>query len=161
MRGIVITKGIAIPEGIAIPKPGRARRPDFLVVGAGLFGSVFAREATDRGLHCLVIERRPHVGGNVYTYEHSPKRPIVVHKYGAHIFKTNSERVWKYVLRFADFNRYTNQVLARFGDSLYNLPFNMNTFHQLWGVITPAEAEEVIARQTAPYRAAEPRNLEL
>lgn len=122
---------------------------DYLIVGAGLFGAVFAREMTDAGKHCLVIDKRNHVGGNLYTEE---TEGIQVHRYGAHIFHTSDERVWNYVNRFACFNRFTNSPMARYGDELYNLPFNMNTFHALWGVKTPAEAQAEIARQTSLAR---------
>ena len=108
---------------------------DYLIVGAGLFGAVFAHEATKKGRRCLVIDKRNHIGGNVYC---ESIEDISVHKYGAHIFHTDEKEVWEYVCRFAEFNRYTNSPLADFKGELYNLPFNMNTFHKLWGVKTPA-----------------------
>ncbi len=133
---------------------------DFLIVGAGLYGAVFAREASRAGRKCLVIDRRNHVGGNIYT---KSEYGINVHEYGAHIFHTDNARVWNYVNQFAEFNRYTNSPVARYGRELYNLPFNMNTFHQLWGVTTPKEAREEIERQTAEAKSrigGEPANLE-
>lgn len=133
------------------------KRYDYLIVGAGLFGAVFAREATDAGKMCLVIDRRPHIAGNIYTER---VEGIEVHRYGAHIFHTSDRAVWDYLSRFVTFNRFTNSPLARYGDELYHLPFNMNTFHALWGVVTPAEAKEKIAAERAPYAGREPRNLE-
>ncbi len=117
---------------------------DYLIVGAGLFGSIFAYEVGRKGKKCLVIDRRPHIGGNIYTEE---IEGINVHKYGAHIFHTSNKEVWDYVNSFAEFNRYTNSPVARYKDELYNLPFNMNTFHQLWGVKTPDEARAKIEEQ--------------
>ena len=131
---------------------------DYLIVGAGLFGAVFAHEAKTAGKRCLVIDKRAHRGGNVYCEE---VEGIRVHKYGAHIFHTDDKEVWDYVNRFVEFNRYTNSPLACYNDRLYNLPFNMNTFYQLWGVRTPAEAKVKIAEQRAAYaHIAEPANLE-
>ena len=130
---------------------------DYLIVGAGLYGAVFAREMTDAGKKCLVIDRRPHIGGNIYTEE---QEGIQVHRYGAHIFHTSSERAWAYVNRFARFNRYTNCPVANYRGELYNLPFNMNTFYQMWGVKTPAQAKAKIAEQVAQAGIAEPKNLE-
>lgn len=117
---------------------------DYLIVGSGLFGSVFAHEAHKAGRKCLVIDRRSHVGGNIYTEE---IEGINVHKYGAHIFHTSDKKIWDYVNSFVEFNRYTNAPVARYRDELYNLPFNMNTFHALWGVKTPAEAKAMIDKQ--------------
>lgn len=117
---------------------------DFLIVGAGLYGAVFAHEATKAGRSCLVIDKRQHPGGNVYTEN---IEGINVHRYGAHIFHTSNRKVWDYMNGFAEFNRYTNSPLARYKDELYNLPFNMNTFHALWGVTTPEEAREKIRQQ--------------
>ncbi|HAG69318.1 MAG TPA: UDP-galactopyranose mutase, partial [Lachnospiraceae bacterium] len=117
---------------------------DYLIVGAGLFGAVFACEAGRAGKRCLVIDKRPHVGGNIYTEEIVG---INVHKYGAHIFHTSDKAVWDYMNSFAEFNRYTNSPVARYKDELYNLPFNMNTFHELWGVRTPEEAARMIEGQ--------------
>ncbi len=117
---------------------------DYLIVGAGLYGAIFAHEATKANRRCLVIDKRDHIGGNVYTEE---IEGINVHKYGAHIFHTSNKAVWDYMNTFAEFNRYTNSPVARYKDELYNLPFNMNTFHALWGVITPDEAKAEIARQ--------------
>lgn len=130
---------------------------DYLIVGAGLFGAVFAHEATRKGKKCLVIDKRDHIGGNIYTYEEAG---IQVHKYGAHIFHTSDQRVWNYMNGFAEFNRFTNSPMARYGDKLYNMPFNMNTFYQLWGVTTPAEARAEIARQVKEAGITEPKNLE-
>ena len=110
---------------------------DYLIVGAGLFGAVFARQAADIGKRVLVIDKRDHIGGNIYTEE---IEGINVHKYGAHIFHTNDKRVWGYINRFAEFNRYTNSPVANYHGELYSLPFNMYTFNRMWGVITPDEA---------------------
>ena len=129
---------------------------DFLVVGAGLFGATAARELTDAGKKVLVVERREHIAGNVYT---ESVEGIQVHRYGAHIFHTNSERVWRYVNRFAEFNRFTNSPVANFRGKLYSLPFNMYTFNQMWGVVTPEEAEAEIDRQRKEITG-EPANLE-
>ena len=130
---------------------------DYLIVGAGLFGAVFAHEATAAGKKCLVIDKRSHIAGNIYTED---VEGIAVHRYGAHIFHTNNKEVWDYVNRFATFNRYTNSPVANYKGELYNLPFNMNTFTKMWGVITPAEAEAKIAEQRAAHYTAEPKNLE-
>jgi len=128
---------------------------DYLIVGAGLFGAVFAFEATQRGKRCLVIDKREHIGGNVYCEN---IEGITVHRYGAHIFHTNEKEIWEYVSRFAEFNRYTNAPIANYMGELYNLPFNMNTFYKLWGVKTPAAAREMIEKQRAGVT--EPKNLE-
>ncbi|AOZ92940.1 UDP-galactopyranose mutase [Paenibacillus crassostreae] len=130
---------------------------DYLIVGAGLFGAVFAYEAKQRGKRCLVIDKRDHIGGNVYTEE---MEGINVHKYGAHIFHTNNKKIWDYVNRFADFNRYTNSPLANYQGEIYNLPFNMNTFQKLWGVVKPDEAKQIIENQKKAAGVTEPRNLE-
>ena len=130
---------------------------DYLIVGAGLFGSIFAREAADRGKKVLVIDKRPHIGGNIYTED---IEGIQVHKYGAHIFHTNSKKAWDYVNRFAEFNRYTNSPVANYNGELYSLPFNMYTFNKMWGVVTPDEAREKIAKQRAAAGITEPKNLE-
>ncbi len=131
---------------------------DYLIVGAGLFGAVFAHEARQAGKRCLVVDKRSHAGGNLYCKDVDG---INVHLYGAHIFHTDNREVWDYVNRLAEFNRYTNCPVARYGDKLYNLPFNMNTFYQLWGVKTPAEAQSKIAGQRSEYaHIAEPANLE-
>lgn len=129
---------------------------DYLVVGAGLFGSVFAREAHQRGKSVLVIDCRHHVGGNIYTEE---IENIQVHRYGAHIFHTSNKKVWDYVNQFAEFNRYTNSPVARYKDELYNLPFNMNTFSKMWGITTPEEARNKIEQQKSEITG-EPENLE-
>lgn len=131
---------------------------DYLIVGAGLFGSVFAHEAKKRGKKCLVIDKRNHIGGNVFTEN---IEGINVHKYGAHIFHTSNKEVWNYVNSFIEFNRYTNSPIANYKGQLYNLPFNMNTFFQLWGVKSPKEAKLKIEEQRAQYRyILEPKNLE-
>ena len=130
---------------------------DYLVVGSGLFGSIFAHEATKRGKSCLVIEKRENVGGNIYTKN---VKGINVHQYGAHIFHTSNKEVWEYINQFAEFNRYTNSPVANYKNELYNLPFNMNTFNKLWGVITPAEAQAKIEEERKAAGITEPRNLE-
>lgn len=130
---------------------------DYLIVGAGLFGAVFAHEATKRGKTCLVIDKRDHIAGNIYTEEICG---INVHKYGAHIFHTSNKDVWDYICSFASFNRYTNEPIARYKDEVYNLPFNMNTFSRMWGVFTPDEARAKIAEQIAEAGIASPANLE-
>lgn len=130
---------------------------DYLIVGAGLFGSVFARETTDFGKKCLVIDRRNHIAGNVYCEK---IEGINVHRYGAHIFHTNNDEVWAYVNRFATFNDYVNMPEAIYKGERYNLPFNMNTFRQLWGVTTAEEAQAKIAEQIAELNIGEPKNLE-
>lgn len=130
---------------------------DYLVVGAGLFGAIFAYEANKAGKKVLVIDRRPHVGGNIYTEE---VEGIQVHKYGAHIFHTSNKEVWDYIQQFAEFNRYTNCPVARYKDEMYNLPFNMNTFSKMWGIKTPEEAKEIIDRQIKEADIKEPANLE-
>ena len=131
---------------------------DYLIVGAGLFGSVFAQQMTLKGKKCLVIERRNHIAGNVYTEK---QEDIQVHKYGAHIFHTSNKEVWDYVNSFVEFNRYTNSPIANYKGKLYNLPFNMNTFYQLWGVRTPEEALKKIEEQKAEFNyIKEPKNLE-
>lgn len=130
---------------------------DYLIVGAGLFGAIFAHEAKKAGKKVLVIDRRDHIGGNIYTKE---VEGIQVHQYGAHIFHTSDKEVWDYIQQFAEFNRYTNSPVARYKDELYNLPFNMNTFGKMWGVRTPAEAKEIIQRQIKEAGITEPKNLE-
>lgn len=130
---------------------------DYLIVGAGLFGAVFAYEMTKEGKNCLVIEKRNHIGGNAYT---ELKENINVHKYGAHIFHTNNKDIWQYINQFADFNRFTNSPIANYNGELYNLPFNMNTFYQMWGVKTPEEAKLKIEEQKAESKIENPKNLE-
>ena len=130
---------------------------DYLIVGSGLFGSIFAYEANKKGKKCLVIEKRSHIGGNIYTEN---IEGIQVHKYGAHIFHTSNKEVWKYINQFAEFNRYTNSPVARYKDELYNMPFNMNTFNKLWGVITPSEAKAKIEEEKKEAGITEPKNLE-
>lgn len=133
------------------------KRYDYLIVGAGLYGAVFARELTQRGKSCLVIDRRNHIAGNIYTEKMAG---INVHKYGAHIFHTSDREVWEYVNHFAEFNNYVNSPLAVYRDELYNLPFNMNTFSKMWGIRTPKEARQMIERQVAELGITEPQNLE-
>lgn len=130
---------------------------DYLIAGAGLFGAVFACEMVKRGKKCLVVEKRPHIGGNVYTREQSG---IQVHEYGAHIFHTSQKNIWEYVNQFAEFNQYINSPIAIYHDELYNLPFNMNTFSKMWGVRTPAEAQAKIQEQVESLHITEPKNLE-
>lgn len=130
---------------------------DYLIVGSGLFGCVFAYEATKRGKKCLVIDKRSHLGGNIYNEE---VEGIQVHKYGAHIFHTNDKEIWEYVNSFVEFNRYTNSPIANYKGELYNLPFNMNTFYQLWKIKTPQEAQEKINSQINQFNEGEPKNLE-
>jgi len=133
------------------------KKYDYLIVGAGLFGSVFAHEMTKKNKKCLVIDKREHLGGNVYCEQ---KEGINVHKYGAHIFHTNDKRIWDYVNQFATFNNYINSPLSLSKDKLYNLPFNMNTFYQLWGTKTPFEAKQIIDEQVSKYGVKSPKNLE-
>lgn len=137
---------------------------DYLIVGSGLFGATFAFKAKQVGKSCLVIDKRPHLGGNVYCED---IEGINVHKYGAHIFHTNNKDVWDFVNSIVPFNRFTNSPIANYKGSLYNLPFNMNTFYQMWGVFTPDEARQKIEEQKAEVTAvmkkagvSEPRNLE-
>ena len=135
----------------------RGDHVDYLVVGAGLFGSVFAHEAKKAGKKVAVIEKRDHIGGNIYTEK---VNGIHVHKYGAHIFHTSDRKVWNYVNRYAEFNQYINAPVARYRDELYNLPFNMNTFSRMWGVVTPEEARSKIQEQISQLSITEPKNLE-
>ena len=133
------------------------KKYDYLIVGSGLFGSIFAYEASKRGKSCLVIEKRNHIGGNIYCEN---VHGINVHKYGAHIFHTSNKEVWEYINRFAEFNNYINSPVAVYKDELYNLPFNMNTFSKMWGIKTPAEAKAIIEEQKAQYHIENPKNLE-
>jgi UDP-galactopyranose mutase len=130
---------------------------DYLIVGAGLFGAVFANIARSGGKRCLVIDRRRHIGGNIYSYE---LEGIQVHKYGPHIFHTQGKRVWEYVNRFTEFNGFILSPIANYKGELYNLPFNMNTFAKMWGITTPEEAKAIIDKQTASHKGKEPVNLE-
>lgn len=130
---------------------------DYLIVGAGLFGAVFAYEATKKGKKCLVIDKRDHIAGNIYTKE---TENINVHQYGAHIFHTSDRKIWDYVNSFADFNNYINSPVAVYKDELYNLPFNMNTFSKMWNVKTPSEAKAIIEKQIEELNITEPKNLE-
>lgn len=130
---------------------------DYLIVGAGLYGAVFAHEAKKAGKRCLVIDKRDHIAGNIYTKE---VEGIQVHEYGAHIFHTSNRDVWDYVNQFAEFNQYINSPVAVYKEELYNLPFNMNTFSKMWNVRTPRQAKEIIARQISELNISEPQNLE-
>jgi UDP-galactopyranose mutase len=130
---------------------------DYLIVGSGLFGSVFGYEMKQKGKKSLVIEKRNHIGGNVFTEE---LENINVHRYGAHIFHTNDKEIWDYIQQFAKFNRYTNSPIAIYKEELYNLPFNMNTFYQMWGVKTPEEAKKIIEHQKNEANIDNPLNLE-
>ena len=129
----------------------------YLIVGSGLYGAMFAYEAKKRGKKCLVIDKRNHIGGNIYCEN---IEGINVHKYGAHIFHTSDKKIWDYINTFAEFNNYINSPVAIYKDELYNLPFNMNTFSKLWGIKTPAEAKKIIADQIADLNITEPKNLE-
>jgi UDP-galactopyranose mutase len=133
------------------------KKYDYLIVGAGLYGAVFANEAAKRGKKCLVVDKRNHIAGNIYTEERSG---INVHVYGAHIFHTSDKFIWDYVNEFAEFNNYINSPVARYKDELYNLPFNMNTFSKMWGIATPDEAKKIIADQIKELDIKEPSNLE-
>lgn len=130
---------------------------NYLIVGSGLFGTIFAYEANKKGKKCLVIDKRNHIGGNIYTEK---IEGINVHKYGAHIFHTSNKEVWDYINQFAVFNRYTNAPIARYKNEVYNLPFNMNTFNKLWGVFTPDEAKKKIEEELKEVNIDEPKNLE-
>lgn len=130
---------------------------DYLIVGAGLYGSIFAHEAIKKGKKCLVIDKRTHVGGNIYTEE---IEGINMHKYGAHIFHTSNKKVWEYINQFVEFNNYVNSPIAIYKREIYNLPFNMNTFNKLWGVMTPEEARNKIEEQKIKYELLNPKNLE-
>ena len=132
------------------------KKYDYLVVGSGLYGAVFAREAKKAGKSVLVIDKRPNIAGNVYTED---VEKIHVHKYGAHIFHTNNKKVWNYITQFAEFNRFTNSPVANYKGELYSLPFNMYTFNKMWGVVTPEEAEAKIEEQKKEITG-EPKNLE-
>ena len=132
-------------------------RCDYLIVGAGPYGSVFAHEAKKRGKKCLVIDKRSHIGGNIYCEN---LHGINVHKYGAHIFHTSNKMVWDYLQQFTEFNRYTNSPVANYKGEIYNLPFNMNTFNKMWGVVTPQEAQTKIEKQREEYKTENPQNLE-
>lgn len=130
---------------------------DYLIVGSGLYGAVFAHEMKKRGKKILVIDQREHIGGNIYCEN---VEGINVHKYGAHIFHTSNKKVWDYIHQFADFNNYINSPIAKYKDEIYNLPFNMNTFSKMWGISKPWEAQEIIKKQIAELNIGEPKNLE-
>ena len=146
-----------IPSENTFYERGTMKKYDYLIVGAGLFGAVFANEAMKKGKTCLVIEKRAHIAGNIYT---EPVEGINVHRYGAHIFHTSNKAIWDYVNEFATFNNYVNSPVAIYHDELYNLPFNMNTFSKMWGIKTPAEAKAIIEKQVADLGITEPKNLE-
>ena len=146
-----------IKKTIRRDKGGNQMRYDYLIVGSGLFGAVFAHEMTKQGKKCLIIDKRSHIGGNIYTEE---VEGIQVHCYGAHIFHTSNKKIWYYVCRFAEFNNYINSPVAVYKDELYNLPFNMNTFSKMWGIRTPKEAKEIIQKQIESLDIGEPANLE-
>ena len=129
---------------------------DYLIVGSGLFGAIFAHEAMKKGKTCLVLEKRDHIGGNIYTEE---VEGIQVHRYGAHIFHTSNKEVWQFVNSLAEFNRYTNSPVANYKGEMYNMPFNMNTFSKMWNISTPAEAKKIIEEQKKEIPG-EPKNLE-
>lgn len=133
------------------------KKYDYLIVGAGLFGAVFAHEAAKKGKRCLVIDKRSHVGGNIYTEN---IEGINVHKYGAHIFHTSDKEIWNYVNQFAEFNQYINSPVAIYKDEIYNLPFNMNTFSRMWNIKTPEEAKKIIDEQRKKLNITDPKNLE-
>lgn len=133
------------------------KKYDYLIVGAGLFGAIFAYEANKRGKKCLVIDKRDHIGGNIYCKK---IEDINVHQYGAHIFHTSNKKIWDYVNSFVEFNRYTNSPIANYKGEIYNLPFNMNTFNKLWGVVTPEAAKAKIEEQRLASGIIEPKNLE-
>ncbi|MFD1401124.1 UDP-galactopyranose mutase [Robinsoniella peoriensis] len=130
---------------------------DYLIVGAGLFGAIFAHEAIKKGKSCLVIDKRSHIGGNIYTEE---IEGIQVHKYGAHIFHTSNKKVWDYITQFSEFNRYTNSPVAYYKGEIFNMPFNMNTFNKMWGVVTPNQAKKKIIDQIEESGITDPKNLE-
>ena len=130
---------------------------DYLIVGSGLYGAVFAYEMKKKGKKCLVIDKRNHIGGNIYCER---IEDINVHKYGAHIFHTSNKKIWEYINQFAEFNNYINSPIARYKDELYNLPFNMNTFSKMWGIVTPQEAKDIIQSQIADLNITNPENLE-
>lgn len=134
----------------------RVMKYDYLIVGAGLYGTIFAYEATKKGMKCLLIDKRNHIGGNIYCEN---IEGINVHKYGAHIFHTNNREVWEYINQFCEFNNYMNSPIANYKGEIYNLPFNMNTFNKLWGVITPEEAENKIKEQKKEFEITTPKNL--
>ena len=133
------------------------KKYDYLIVGAGLYGSIFAYEMNKKGRKCLVIDKRNHIGGNIYCEN---IEGINVHKYGAHIFHTSNKSVWEYINQFCEFNNYINSPIANYKGKIYNLPFNMNTFNKLWGVVTPEEAKEKIEEQKKEFSITEPKNLE-
>jgi len=135
----------------------KMKKYDYLIVGAGLYGAIFAYEATKRGKNCLIIDKRNHIGGNIFTEK---VNGINVHKYGAHIFHTSNKEVWDYMNSFVEFNRYTNSPIANYKGEIYNLPFNMNTFYQLWKTRTPHEAKKKIQEQVDELNILEPKNLE-
>ncbi len=132
-------------------------RYDYLIVGSGLYGSVFAYEATKKRKTCLIIDKRNHIGGNIYTKE---IEGINVHQYGPHVFHTSNKKIWDYINNFAEFNNYIHSPIAIYRDEVYNLPFNMNTFYQMWGAVTPTEAKAKIEKQVRRANIINPKNLE-
>ena len=134
-----------------------SKKYDYLIVGAGLFGATFAHEMTKKGKKCLVIDRRNHIGGNIYCEN---VLGINVHKYGAHIFHTSDKEIWNYVNQFVEFNNYINSPIANYKGEIYNMPFNMNTFSKLWNISKPSEAIEIINKQKQELNNKEPKNLE-
>ena len=146
-----------MPVGADYKRNDKSSKYDYLIVGAGLYGAVFANEAAKKGKTCLVVDKRDHIAGNIYTKECSG---INVHVYGAHIFHTSDKFIWDYINEFAEFNNYINSPIARYKDELYNLPFNMNTFSKMWNIATPAEAKKIIADQIDKLGITEPKNLE-
>lgn len=142
---------------IEYKEKGEKMNYDYLIVGSGLFGAIFAHEAKKKGKKCLVIDKRSNIAGNIYTKK---MENINVHQYGAHIFHTSNKQVWDYINQFAEFNRYTNSPIAKYKNEVYNLPFNMNTFSKLWGVFTPEEAKQKIQQELEEVSIEEPRNLE-
>ena len=158
--GILFVVGLSVGKvkGEILSDVNRAsKKYDYLIVGSGLSGAVFANEATKKGKKCLVIDKRNHIGGNIYTEN---IEGINVHKYGAHIFHTSNKRVWYYINQFAEFNNFVNSPIAVYKDELYNLPFNMNTFSKMWGIKTPDEARCIINSQVRESKIQNPKNLE-
>ncbi len=154
----VVSLSVGKVKGEILSDVNRAsKKYDYLIVGSGLSGAVFANEATKKGKKCLVIDKRNHIGGNIYTEN---IEGINVHKYGAHIFHTSSKRVWDYINQFAEFNNFVNSPIAVYKDELYNLPFNMNTFSKMWGIKTPEEARDIINSQVRESKIENPKNLE-
>jgi UDP-galactopyranose mutase len=157
MKKRIVNKSLNHRYKFKIREYVKMKKYNYIIVGSGLFGSIFAYEAKKRGRKCLIIDKRNHIGGNIYTKK---IEGINVHEYGAHIFHTSNRVVWDYINSFAEFNRYTNSPVAIYKDELYNMPFNMNTFNKLWGVKTPTEAKNKIEEQLSESNIIEPKNLE-